>query len=69
MDSPRDPRTDPKAGDVLSTPYRRRVVYEILRSPHGVFVHWECSNGAREYCSLTSWQAWARTAKVLETAP
>lgn len=68
-DSPRDPRTDPKAGDVLETVFRRRAVTAVYTYASAApKVEYRSGAGVHR-SSLSSWKAWSRNAKVLETAP
>lgn len=79
MDSPRDPRTDPKAGDVLDNGLRTREVVRVSVNQRGAtivgYVAKVTGNAAKRrwrrvnHTRLSVWRQWARNAEVLETAP
>ena len=73
VDAPaRDPRVDPKAGDVLVGAYRTRAV-EKIDMRFGRFgeqyVFWRCPTGGGESASVKAWRKWAQRARVEKVAP
>ena len=74
---PRDPRTDPRAGDCLRRKYHRRYdgqPYWLERTITTVSQSWpfvsfnETSDGENfggDYCDWSSWQSWARDAEIV----
>lgn len=65
----RDPRNDPRAGDVLSKPGGNGPLRREVTSRSGYTVCYR-RNGHRRSrsCWITSWQEWARGATVDQTA-
>lgn len=63
MSSERDPRIDPRPGDVLTKGDRRRVV--ILAHAEWSWVSYGAGASGRTLsCDLRSWREWARKATV-----
>ena len=65
----RDPRIDPKPGDVLVGAYRTRTVEKIDMRFGVPYVFWRCPNGGGEDASIRSWRKWAKRARVETVAP
>lgn len=66
MGSERDPRTDPRPGDVLRKNGNTRRVIKYLLIYGRQFVVWTGSKvKARGQCNPHSWQMWAKNAEVL----
>lgn len=57
----RDPRTEPRAGDVLQARGQRRRVKDVS----GVVVEVELPNETAMVVSMRSFRRWAKTAKVV----
>jgi hypothetical protein len=67
MPSDRDPRTDPRPGDVLRTRHDGSDLVVTAAAnywPENAFVTYERGND-KGSCTLIQWQAWSRTAAVL----
>lgn len=64
--SGRDPRLDPRAGDVLRKGRVERRVDETYAG--GFRVRWSKPPGWRLYCTLETWRRWAAGAEVLRVA-
>lgn len=63
----RDPRINPKTGDVLSTAFRTRTVQKVMpdRWSKGMDVYFTTPHGQREdICTIESWRRWAKRAAV-----
>jgi hypothetical protein len=61
--SERNPRIDPRVGDVLRQGHLQRSVYHR----HGSDVYYEKgSNNRSTCCWITTWREWARGAEVLK---
>lgn len=66
--SERNPRVDPKPGDVLkSLAGQTRTVIEIHEGPGRKFVGW-VNNKKRGAMYVPSWRWWAKDAEVLRHA-
>lgn len=71
MSPSRDPRRDPRPGDVVETYYFRRVVI----ASSGELVRYRESQSCSDVCHettwrfITEWRDWARNAYVLHAAP
>lgn len=70
---PRDPRRDPRPGDVLATRIRHRRVLSVGRDRNGVVVRFASPGtfppGYAIPYTLAGWRRWARNAVVVYYAP
>lgn len=61
----RDPRVDPRTGDVLEGAVLRTVkVIAIMAESHTV--HFEIEGVGHDYRPLKAWRAWAKSATVVK---
>ena len=63
----RNPRMDPRTGDVLRKAGRTRKVVNVV----GLDIYW-CRDkpGSKPQCAwISTWREWARMAEVVEVAP
>jgi len=70
INTPRDPRIDPKAGDVLGLPARFRPL-EIAEVSRDTILVWGNDRGRRRkmaLCSTCKWSEIAKEAKVIKYA-
>lgn len=77
-DSRRDPRIDPKVGDILDNGLRTREVVRVAVNRHGAtivkYTAKVTGNTAKRWrrrvnCAfLPAWRQWARNAEVIESA-
>ena len=68
MAEQRDPRRDPRPGDVLQRGNETRRVYGLPELRSYWITYNDAANSLRA-CRRGSWEAWARNATVLHTAP
>ena len=63
----RDPRSNPKEGDLLTRNGMSRRVVKVS----GLYVYWnrERSKRGSQRVWILTWREWARTAEVVEVAP
>lgn len=61
----RDPRIDPRPGDILAKGGLRRRVYRVRR----LTVDYVTGAGKMSFCARSTWESWARNATVLQAAP
>lgn len=65
--APRDPRVEPKDGDVLRKDGAERHVFRIRKSGGNWFdVYY--GGGRRCRCTDSTWRAWAKDAEVIHAA-
>lgn len=67
----RDPRVDPKPGDVLRGEKSDRYVGKLYSDGLIGFTYWQrASSGSGNdcYCSLKAWLKWANNAEVIHCA-
>lgn len=63
MPTKRDPRTDPRPGDVIERDGLRRCVDSVF----GCNIRWRRKPGAAlRSCLITAWRNWAKDAAVIE---
>lgn len=64
----RDPRVDPKPGDVVCyvCPFRRVIVTVRERSKRRIY--YQLPNWAPQWCRVGQWRKWMRGARVLQVA-
>lgn len=67
MSTPRDPRVDPKAGDVITKNGKIRTVIKVDR--FDIFYNARTLgagsiNGIQKECFISTWQDWAKKAEV-----
>jgi len=72
-DSERNPKLDPKPGDVLRYPSSviadKRRVYAVSRVGRGYRVGYDLGGSLMpHHCSLEDWRKWASTATVVSRA-
>jgi hypothetical protein len=63
----RDPRIDPKPGDVLATPRSKRMVSWIDGEIIGVY--YSTGGGFRSFAYAEEWKSWAKDAEVITKGP
>jgi hypothetical protein len=65
----RDPRIDPKPGDiVIFGPQWQLEQYKVLKNS-GVDVRYQMiTSGAMQLCSLNQWRRWAENAEVIHAS-
>ncbi len=63
----RDPKANPRPGDVLCKEGRTRRVVNVV----GLNIYWSRGKpGSKVQCAwISTWREWARTADVVEVAP
>lgn len=61
----RDPRIDPKAGDVLEKMGKRLLFVRRVRRIYGVEVYYQDGNQQVCVCFLKAWRRWAKNAEVI----
>ena len=67
--APRDPRKDPKKGDLVSNGGRSREVSDVVCDGLGnIRIHWVSSMTKWGSTYLYAWRKWARNAEVKHAA-
>lgn len=72
--SNRDPRVDPRPGDVISREIptaKQGVIIRDVHRAHGLFVHFSQDNGFTSrprWTNIYDWKRWAKKAEVLEVS-
>lgn len=66
--TPRDPRRDPRKGDVLIKGKTRRTVVDGKRGEPPFYVVFTDAAGEKQTTGLPAWRAWAKSAELERTA-